>query len=256
MMIIYIDGQEYQASERESVLQVARRHGFETIPALCYHPALETEGSCRMCVVEVEGETLVITTACTLMARDGLRVWTDTEAVRISRKITLLHLLERAPESSCLKEWAEYYNLELTGVTGTIDETSPDCILCGLCVKACTALGIEALQFLGKGKDRQVKLIMHAGHSPCIGCRACEWLCASHSVHVEIKDYILRMNHWGLDLPLATCKSCGRAYATQAAVVYIKARVPSSRARIGLCPECKRVASLPARLRYQPVPDK
>ncbi len=249
MTKIFIDGQEAQACDWENVIQVARRYGLTTIPSLCYHPALKTEASCRMCVVEVEGLKTVLTTACTLKVKDGLRVRTDTEAVRISRKETLSLLLKRSPDSLLLQEWAREYNLDVPGKTEVATDENLDCILCGLCVRVCALLGLEALQFIDKGKNRRVKLIIGEGNSPCIGCRACEWLCSLQGVHSRNPSGLQEVEIWRSSLPEAFCASCGQAYATQAAVTFVKVKVPASKARINLCPQCKRIASIPHRFR-------
>ena len=91
---IVIDGQELTAVEGQTVMEAARAHGID-IPAFCWHPALSVVGSCRVCMVEVEGRGLAI--ACNLPVRDGLRVLTDSEAVRAQRKLTLQFLTLNHP---------------------------------------------------------------------------------------------------------------------------------------------------------------
>ena len=49
-----IDGQEVSVPEGTTILEAARKLGIK-IPTLCYHPALSPIGSCRICVVEIEG---------------------------------------------------------------------------------------------------------------------------------------------------------------------------------------------------------
>jgi bidirectional [NiFe] hydrogenase diaphorase subunit len=247
-MNIVIDRQIYQAREGETVLQVARRHELASIPSLCYHPALRTEGACRMCMVEVDGEHPALTTACSLEASEGLQIWTDTQAVRQSRRQTLFLLLKRAPGSMVLNELAKIYKLEASAKNGNCSDQRNECISCGLCVKVCEVLGIQAIQFTGKGKDRRVRLILQSGESSCIGCQACVRICASRVMEKGHSTSILELDGWLSGLAQATCKVCGRPYATQAAVRFVASQVPATRARIDLCPECKRAASIPRRL--------
>ena len=54
MPLLKIDGKEFEVESGTTVLQVAGENGIE-IPHYCYHPALEIVGSCRMCLVQVEG---------------------------------------------------------------------------------------------------------------------------------------------------------------------------------------------------------
>jgi bidirectional [NiFe] hydrogenase diaphorase subunit len=249
MKRIFIDGQDFVSGEGESVLQVARRYRLSSIPSLCYHPALRAGAACRMCVVEVEGAKTELTTACTLAVEEGLRVLTDTETVRHSRRNTVSLLLKNAPESPLLQSWAGKYQLDNIEVTGTTVESFSGCISCGLCVKACEALGIEAIQFLGKGPDRQVKLVLEAGRSDCIGCQACKWLCTRLGMHNEGRGGVQELEAWISHQPEAICAGCGKTFATQAAINFVQSRVPATRARIHFCPQCKRIASIPRHLR-------
>ena len=54
MPLLKIDNQEIEVKSGTTVLQAALKQGIE-IPYYCYHPALEVVGSCRMCLVKVEG---------------------------------------------------------------------------------------------------------------------------------------------------------------------------------------------------------
>ena len=64
MINFTIDGQPFKADEGQTILEVARRAGVK-IPTLCYHPALEPYGACRLCTVEVRWGRRVV-------AGDGL----------------------------------------------------------------------------------------------------------------------------------------------------------------------------------------
>ena len=90
---IFIDGQPIQAERGQTVLQAALAHGFD-IPYFCWHPALSIAGNCRICVVQVEGRSWV-EIACNMPVTEGLRVLTDSDAVREYRKsimqLTLLN---------------------------------------------------------------------------------------------------------------------------------------------------------------------
>ena len=79
MAVITIDGTRLEVPENKNVLECALEAGIY-IPHLCHHPDLPENGSCRMCIVEVEGQEGV-TTSCTLRAQDGMVVHTTSERI-------------------------------------------------------------------------------------------------------------------------------------------------------------------------------
>ena len=93
MIKLTIDSQPFEAEEEQTILEVTRRAGIH-IPTLCYHPALEPYGACRLCTVEVRwGRRVSLETACTYPVRDGLEVLTMSDgAVRTRRMILELML--------------------------------------------------------------------------------------------------------------------------------------------------------------------
>lgn len=95
MPTLKIDGKEITVDPGTSVLQAARKLGIE-IPHYCYHPALSIAGSCRMCLVEIEGHRK-LETSCSTIAADGMVVHTDTPAVQKARKDILEFLLINHP---------------------------------------------------------------------------------------------------------------------------------------------------------------
>jgi NADH-quinone oxidoreductase subunit G len=90
-----IDGLRVRAAEGANVLRAAEEAGV-AIPHFCYHPALEVEGSCRMCLVEIEGLPK-LELACATPVREGMVVRTSTERVRAARKDVLEFLLAEHP---------------------------------------------------------------------------------------------------------------------------------------------------------------
>lgn len=86
-----IDGKEIKGSPDRTILDVARKNGFD-IPTLCYDQRLEPYGGCGLCVVEVEGSSKLIR-ACATKIAPGMVVHTNTPRVRGSRKLTLELLL-------------------------------------------------------------------------------------------------------------------------------------------------------------------
>jgi len=95
MPVIEIDGRTIEAPAGRNVLETAEAAGI-AIPHFCYHPAFAAEGSCRMCLVEVEGSPK-LELACALVVRDGLKVRTGTTAVREARRSVLEFFLADHP---------------------------------------------------------------------------------------------------------------------------------------------------------------
>jgi predicted molibdopterin-dependent oxidoreductase YjgC len=82
-----IDGQAVAVPEGTTVLQAARQLGIDT-PTLCYLENLTPVNVCRICVVEVEGSRILVP-ACSRQAEPGMVVKTDSERVRLSRRMVL-----------------------------------------------------------------------------------------------------------------------------------------------------------------------
>ncbi|NOZ55315.1 MAG: molybdopterin-dependent oxidoreductase [Calditrichaeota bacterium] len=95
MPTLKIDGKEVWVEPGTNVLEAAKKLGIE-IPHYCYHPALKVAGSCRMCLVEIEGMPK-LQISCHTKAADGMVVWTNTEKVRKARQAVLEFLLVDHP---------------------------------------------------------------------------------------------------------------------------------------------------------------
>lgn len=95
---IFINGQECKAKEGEKVLEVAKKYNIY-IPALCYHCDLIPHESCRLCMVEVEGDKN-LRASCSLQAKPGMKVSTNTPLVEQTLKINL-ELIFAQHEGKC-----------------------------------------------------------------------------------------------------------------------------------------------------------
>jgi len=90
-----IDGRAVRAAEGTNVLKAAAGAGIE-IPHFCYHPAFAAEGSCRMCLVEIEGLPK-LELACSTAVREGMVVRTTTPRVLGARRDVLEFFLAEHP---------------------------------------------------------------------------------------------------------------------------------------------------------------
>ena len=95
MIKIYIDDREVNAEKGITVFKAAENAGIK-IPHLCYHPAFPPEGTCRMCLVEIEGLPK-LELACSTQVKDGMKVYTKSEKVVEARKGVLEFLLAEHP---------------------------------------------------------------------------------------------------------------------------------------------------------------
>ena len=87
MVELEVDGQPVRVFEGSTILDACGKLGIET-PTLCYGETLEPANACRVCVVEVEGSR-VLPPACARRVEEGMKVRTDSERVRLSRKLVL-----------------------------------------------------------------------------------------------------------------------------------------------------------------------
>ena len=84
---ITIDGQAVAVEEGKTILQAGREIGIDT-PTLCYLETLEPVNVCRICVVELEGSRTLVP-ACSRKVEPGMVIKTDSERVRLSRRMVL-----------------------------------------------------------------------------------------------------------------------------------------------------------------------
>ena len=94
-MELTIDDRTIVANRGESVLQAALRHGIE-IPHFCYHPRLSIAGSCRICLVKVEGVGKLMP-ACNLSVAPNMKVSTIVPEVGRAREQVMQFLMLNHP---------------------------------------------------------------------------------------------------------------------------------------------------------------
>lgn len=148
---ILLNGEHIKAQAGEYVLNVAKKNGIE-IPTLCNDPRLEPFSSCFVCVVEVEGMR-GLQPACSTRVFDGMKVHTNNDKVRKSRKAAL-DLIMSNHYADCVAPCTEtcpagvdvqgYISLIEKGLykeaVGLIKETNPLPAICGrVCVRPCEA---------------------------------------------------------------------------------------------------------------------
>ncbi len=182
MITIFINDRKVEVEDNVTVLEAAQKLGIE-IPTLCHHKALEPYGACRVCVVEaVQNSRSRIQASCTYPVSPGLKIYTDTEQVRSTRKIIIELLLARCPDSEKIKELAAQYGIEKS----RFEKKNEECLLCGLCVRMCRErMGQAAIGFTNRGPERKVTTPFEEPSFVCMGCSSCKSVCPSGGVEPE-----------------------------------------------------------------------
>jgi bidirectional [NiFe] hydrogenase diaphorase subunit len=197
---ITINGQELHVQEGITILSAARANGT-SIPALCFLEGLSVAGSCRLCLVEVDGLPRPVT-ACSVAAKDGMVIETETDSLRNSRRF-LLEMLFAAGHHVCAY-CVSNGNCELQSLASEVGVTSfpfplrneeatldlshehfgfdPNrCVLCTRCVRACEEISGKGLwAVVGRGSDAQVEINEGEGwglSEKCTSCGACVMAC-------------------------------------------------------------------------------
>ena len=193
MIPVTIDGQHIEVEEGTTILEAAQRLGIH-IPTLCYHPALEPYGACRLCTVEIRtppsssdaggksGGRSRLVTSCNYPIRWEIDVQTASEKVLKGRKLLAELLLARCPNVPEVQDLAASL-----GVTEVRFESHDElCYLCGLCVRVCKELiGQSAISFVGRGVDREVGTPFLKFSDACIACGACAFVCPTGAIKLE-----------------------------------------------------------------------
>lgn len=211
MAIITIDGVKLNVPDNKNVLECALEAGIY-IPHLCHHPDLSELGACRLCIVEVDGVEDVVT-SCTLKAKDGLNICTNSEKLSKLRTLALELILAGHPEdcSTCPK----YGNCELQTLIQYIgannasigtrgkgfksEENNPlfihdmnRCVLCGRCVRACSELrGVNVLQYNKKEMETYIGTLHNRllKDEDCRFCGACAEVCPTGAIRDKVQIF-------------------------------------------------------------------
>jgi NADH dehydrogenase/NADH:ubiquinone oxidoreductase subunit G len=207
MIKITIDGSEYDALEGSTVLQVAMENGIY-IPTLCYHPMVESYGACRVCLVEAEHEGRKrVVVSCLYPVREGLSVRTNTPEVMQTRKIIAELMLARCPENAAVREFAASVGV----TTARFTPQDGECILCGLCVRACEEIvGVGAITLSQRGTTREMTTPFRTRSNACIGCATCVTICPTHCIKIEEIEQASSVHHHAHPDDRIPCRLCGQ----------------------------------------------
>ena len=235
-MIITIDGKQCSCEKGEFLLQVARRSGVY-IPTLCHHEALPGQGSCRVCIVEVdEGRGPKIVVSCVYPVERECTVFTNSDRVRSRRGMVLALLRKRAPDSPVIAQMCAHYGAPALERLRPVE--SGKCILCGLCTRACAELSVGAISTVNRGVTKEIATPYHDPSPVCVGCGACASVCPTDAIPLtETAD---SRTIWGKTFRLVRCASCGAVLGTREELELAARRAGQETET--LCERCRKAA--------------
>ncbi len=230
MVDIEIDGLPATVKAGTTILRAARERGVE-IPRLCATDSLKPFGSCRLCVVEVEGRK-GYPASCTTPVEPGMKIRTQTDQVaRLRRNVMELYISDHPLDCLTCSANGDCELQDMAGAVGLrevrygmdganhldapVDDSNPyfsfdpsKCIVCSRCVRACDEVqGTFALTIEGRGFDSKVAASVGETFldSECVSCGACIQVCPTATLmEKSIIDHGLPEHS-----VITTCAYCG-----------------------------------------------
>ncbi|TNF22327.1 MAG: formate dehydrogenase subunit alpha [Rhodobacteraceae bacterium] len=196
-----LDGREVEALPGQTIWEVAHGRGL-VIPHLCHKPApgYRPDGNCRACMVEVEGERVLVA-SCIREPAQGMKVTTDSARARSARRMVMEMLVADQPERAAAHD-ASAHLWDMAEAQGVTESRLPTleagripllddshvamrvnldaCIQCGLCVRACREVQVnDVIGMAGRGHDAYPVFDFDdpMGESTCVACGECVQAC-------------------------------------------------------------------------------
>jgi len=243
---VTIDGQKVKVEKGATILDAAKKAGI-WIPTLCYHPAVSSDASCRLCMVELDrGDWRQLVTACNYPVRRDIVVYVSSDAAKQARRGVMQLLLARAPDSPELQALARRMGVTETPWP-TVTESQRNCILCGLCVRVCEeVIGKAAIGFAGRGVERAVAAPFRQASEDCIGCGACAAVCPVGTIKIRIHEdeQEIEISPFKSRGKLLLCERCGTPLVSTAVGEQVLDKLEAGRKEIQellrLCPKCRK----------------
>jgi predicted molibdopterin-dependent oxidoreductase YjgC len=226
MVNLTIDGKAIQVEEGTTILKAAQANGIR-IPYLCYHPAIQAIGSCRICVVEVKPGPPRPSPACTTKVMEGMEVTTNSERIQnIRRELVKFMLVNHPLDCPWCDKGGECELQNLTHELGIADveyqavrKPSNDdfesalieryntrCVTCGRCIHVCKEkVGASAINF----ENRAYFTDLGSGQQPlnCEFCGTCIEVCPVGALINKLFKYTARC--WEMTETHTICQFCG-----------------------------------------------
>jgi predicted molibdopterin-dependent oxidoreductase YjgC len=206
---IKIDGNPVSVPEGSTILDATGKLGIDT-PTLCFLESLTPVNACRICVVELEGSRILVP-ACSRKVEQGMTIRTDSERVRLSRKLVLEFLASSVDLSTAptMQGYMDRYDArpERFG-TNSATVAQPvkidndlyvrdysKCVLCYKCVEACgvDAQNTFAIAVAGRGFSAHIatEFDVPLPDSACVYCGNCIGVCPTGALMFK-SEYDMR----------------------------------------------------------------
>jgi len=230
MVSLTIDGQEIQVPAGTSVMRAAAEAGIN-IPKLCATDSLEAFGSCRLCLVQIDGRR-GYPASCTTPVEAGMVVFTETPKLHeLRRGVMELYISDHPLDCLTCPANGDCELQDMAGVVGlrdvrygykganhldsAKDESNPyfsydpsKCIVCNRCVRACEETqGTFALTISGRGFESRVSAGQDQSFmdSECVSCGACVQACPTSTLQEKTVIMMGQAEH----SVITTCAYCG-----------------------------------------------
>jgi predicted molibdopterin-dependent oxidoreductase YjgC len=227
---VKIDGKSVSVPEGSTILDAARRLGVDT-PTLCYLESLAPVNVCRVCVVELEGSRTLVP-ACSRKVEPNMSIKTDSERVRLSRRL-VLEFLASSVDVSTAPAFPGYLNRYHAdpGRFGDSPATVAQpvkvdndlyvrdyskCILCYKCVEACgvDAQNTFAIAVSGRGFSAHIatEYDVPLPDSACVYCGNCIGVCPTGALMFKSEYDMRQAGTWDEQRQTQTdtiCPYCG-----------------------------------------------
>ena len=206
---IKIDGNPVSVPEGSTILDATRKLGIDT-PTLCFLESLTPVNVCRICVVELEGSRTLVP-ACSRKVEQGMAIRTDSERVRLSRRMVLEFLASSVDLATAptLQGYIDRYGarperfgrasatvaqpVKIDNNLYTRDYSK--CVLCYKCVEACgaDAQNTFAIAVAGRGFSAHIatEFDIPLPDSACVYCGNCIGVCPTGALMFK-SEYDMR----------------------------------------------------------------
>jgi predicted molibdopterin-dependent oxidoreductase YjgC len=230
MIEVKIDGRSVSVPEGSTILDAARALGIDT-PTLCFLDTLTPVNVCRVCVVELEGSRALVP-ACSRKVEPGMSIRTDSERVRLSRRLVLEFLASSVNVSTApaFPEYLKRYGADAerfgTSAATVVQPVKTDndlyvrdyskCILCYKCVEACgvDAQNTFAIAVAGRGFSAHISTEFDTPltDSACVYCGNCIAVCPTGALMFKSEYDMRQAGEWDESRQTRTdtiCPYCG-----------------------------------------------
>ncbi|MDR2191417.1 MAG: [FeFe] hydrogenase, group A [Endomicrobium sp.] len=204
--ILTINNAKVSFENERNILEVIRKENIE-LPTFCYHSELSAYGSCRLCMIEVEGRGIL--PACSTPPEAGMKIKTNNEQIREMRKIIVELLLAnhdkdctacRKSESCQLQTLARKLGINRVRFKSVLKQEPKDfstyslvrdpskCVLCGDCVRFCEEIqSVGAIGFANRGPNSTVcpSFGKNMNDSECVYCGQCVRVCPTGALTIK-----------------------------------------------------------------------